>query len=165
MSARAGEAGGTAQPLEGARVAAIFARAARRGREAGLPYAGAVTPAEAWALVRAQAAILVDVRTKEEWQFVGHVPGAPLVEWRRNGEAAPDPRFLDALGEHVGRDEPVLFLCRSGVRSHDAAELTARAGLHRAYNVLEGFEGALDGERQRGKLGGWRHAGLPWVQS
>ena len=59
----------------------------------------------------------------------------------------------------------MLFLCRSGVRSHHAAEAAARAGFKRAYNVLEGFEGDLDCTRRRGTLGGWRAAGLPWEQS
>jgi rhodanese-related sulfurtransferase len=143
----------------------ILARAADRGRRAGLAYAGAVTPAEAWALHEAGAARLVDVRTGAEWTFVGRVADVPLVEWRAFGAEAPDPRFLDRLAARAPRDEPVLFLCRSGVRSDAAATAAAAAGWRIALNVLEGFEGELDAHGRRGARGGWRRAGLPWVQS
>jgi len=58
----------------------------------------------------------------------------------------------------------LLFLCRSGARSHAAAEAAHDAGHEGAYNVLEGFEGDLDEHKQRGARGGWRKAGLPWIQ-
>ncbi len=148
-----------------AAVGAIFARAAQRARAEELPYAGAVTPLEAWALQSAGAATIVDVRTRAEWKFVGRVPGVPLVEWQRLDEAGLNPGFLEQLAEVVGRGEAVLFLCRSAVRSDLAAEHAAQAGYERAYNVLEGFEGDLDADQRRGTRGGWRHAGLPWIQS
>lgn len=143
----------------------IFARAAERAQGMGLAYAGALTPGEAWQLQAAGAATLVDVRTFAEWEFVGRVPDSMLVEWRRLGEQKPNAAFLQQLHGNVHPDEVVLFLCRSGVRSHHAAETAARAGFGRAYNVLEGFEGDLDGERHRGTAGGWRFHGLPWIQS
>ena len=146
-------------------VDAIFARAAERAAALNLPYAGAVTPEEAWRLHSAGAATLVDVRTRPEWEFVGHVAGVPLLEWRRYGEQRPNPAFAEELESLAAKDEPVLFLCRSGVRSHHAAELAARRGHARAYNVLEGFEGDLDPAHRRGSLGGWRRAGLPWIQT
>jgi len=58
---------------------------------------------------------------------------------------------------------PVLFICRSGARSHNAAMLANQAG-YEAYNVLEGFEGDRDPQGHRNTVGGWRAAGLPWVQ-
>jgi rhodanese-related sulfurtransferase len=131
----------------------------------GLPYAGALTPFEAAQLQAAGAAILVDVRTFAEWEFVGRVPDSMLIEWRRLGEQKPNDTFLQQLRGNVDPDEAVLFLCRSGVRSHHAAQAAAQAGFERAYNVLEGFEGDLDGERHRGTTGGWRFHGLPWIQS
>ena len=146
-------------------LAAIFARAARRATELRLEYAGAVFPDEAWRLHSAALATIVDVRTRPEWELVGHVPGIALVEWRRYGEERPNPRFLEELAGHVSREEPVLFLCRSGARSHHAATLAERAGFRSAYNILEGFEGELDAQRRRGTRGGWRSAGLPWVQT
>lgn len=157
--------GAAAAPLANDEAQAIFARAEQRGRASRLAYAGAVTPREAWALARSGAATLVDVRTRPEWELVGHVPGTPLVEWRRYGEEAANPDFIAELENLASHDEPLLFLCRSGVRSHHAAQAAARAGFARAYNILEGFEGELDTDRRRGTLGGWRRAGLPWMQT
>lgn len=134
---------------------AILARAAQRGSAMGLAYAGAVTPAEAQALVDAGAARLVDVRTPEEHRDVGHVAGAPLIVWPRNGSADDVARFVDEVNARYQPADTLLFLCRSGVRSHYAAHVLAQAGFKHAYNVLEGFEGAVPGQ-------GWRAAGLPW---
>jgi len=133
----------------------ILARAAERSLLMGLHYAGAVTPTEAWQLQEAGAAKIVDVRTMPEWQFVGHVPEAPLIEWPRGGEAPLLEAFLDKLREEFEPGDSLLFLCRTGVRSHHAAELATRAGFTGAYNILEGFEGAAPDK-------GWRAAGLPW---
>jgi rhodanese-related sulfurtransferase len=143
----------------------LLARAAARGRAALRPYAGDVTPAEAWALLRAGAATLVDVRTHAEWTFVGRVEGVPLVEWRLLGAQQPRADFLDRLAEQVAPERPVMFLCRSGVRSQAAAQAATAAGWPNALNVLEGFEGDQDALGRRGTVGGWRHAGLPWTQS
>jgi len=137
---------------------AILRTAAERATAMGLPYAGAVTPAEAWALHTAGAAALVDIRTEPEWRFVGHVPGVALVVWPRGGDAAQMQEFLEAIARRFPSPAPLLFLCRSGVRSHSAAELAARAGHPAAYNVLEGFEGDAPGR-------GWRAADLPWERS
>ncbi|HET7729686.1 MAG TPA: rhodanese-like domain-containing protein [Usitatibacter sp.] len=137
---------------------AIFERAAERARQMGLPYAGAVTPAEAHALREAGAARLVDVRTPPEYQQVGHVPGTPLVVWPREGDDAELGRFVAEVREKVQPDEPLLLLCRSGARSHYAAHLLTHNGYTRAYNILEGFEGPP------GSGKGWRAAGLPWEQ-
>ena len=131
---------------------ALFERAAARAEEQGLAYAGAVTPEEAHALQQAGLATIVDVRTRLEFEQVGRVEGTQLIEWRRDGEHQPDPRFIDRLKAAYPQDAALLLLCRSGVRSHYAAELAARAGYTRVYNVLSGFEQ------------GWRPAGLPWVQ-
>ena len=134
----------------------IFARAAQRAREMGLPYAGAVTPDEAHRLREAGAARIVDVRTPDEWHFVGHVEGAPLIEWPRGGDGHAVAAFAQRLQGELDPGEPVLFLCRTGVRSHYAAQVAAQAGFRRAYNILEGFEG------QPGVRSGWRGTGLPW---
>ena len=143
----------------------IFERAAQRAKALGLDYAGAVTPQEAWALRQARAADIVDVRTRAEHEYVGRIPATTLVEWRRLGDAQPNPRFVDELAAQFARERPLLFLCRSAVRSHHAATLATQNGFAHAYNILEGFEGDLDNEGHRGTLGGWRRAGLPWEQS
>ncbi len=142
----------------------LFDVAAARGTAAGLPYAGALTPTEAHQLFSEGAAAIVDVRTRPEWEFVGHVEDAPLIEWRAYGARAPDPAFVDKLAARFPRDAAILLLCRSGVRSHHAATAAALAGFTRVYNVLEGFEGDQDEEGRRGTTGGWRLAGLPWTQ-
>ncbi|MGE5616330.1 MAG: rhodanese-like domain-containing protein [Bacillota bacterium] len=141
----------------------IFERASSRAFALELPYAGAVTPIEAYRLQLDEAAIVVDVRTLPEWQFVGRVPRSVLVEWRRYGERQPNALFVEELARLFDREQPLLFLCRSAVRSHHAAIVATRAGFSRAYNVLEGFEGELDPARRRG-ASGWRAAGLPWEQ-
>jgi rhodanese-related sulfurtransferase len=138
--------------------------AAERGKEMGLSYAGALLPAEAHKLMQAGAK-LVDVRTKPELLYVGKVPGSLTVEWQTYPGNRENPEFLAELAAAVPKDMPVMFLCRSGVRSHSAAEAATRAGWREAYNVLEGFEGNKDSEQHRNSVGGWRKAGLPWTQS
>lgn len=108
---------------------------------------------------------LVDVRTRPEWDYVGHIPGSILIEWTTYPRGERNPRFLDELRAAVqDPGSPLVFLCRSGQRSDDAARAAAAAGYTMAFNMLEGFEGPKDMDGHRGTLGGWRKAGLPWVQ-
>jgi rhodanese-related sulfurtransferase len=144
-------------------IAEIKRRAAERGQQLKLPYAGALTPEEAFALMQAGAK-LVDVRTRPELLYVGRVPGSVLVEWQTYPGNARNPEFLDQLAEAVEPADTLMFLCRSGVRSHAAAATAAQAGFRDSYNVLEGFEGDKDAAQHRSTVGGWRKAGLPWVQ-
>jgi rhodanese-related sulfurtransferase len=135
-------------------------------------YAGDLTPQQAWELLRDNPeAALVDVRTQPEWQYVG-VPDITslgrrtvLVEWVGYPLGAPNHRFVEQLAEAgIRREQPTLFICRSGHRSIGAAEAATAAGLGPAYNVLDGFEGHLDENGHRGGEG-WRAVGLPWRQS
>jgi rhodanese-related sulfurtransferase len=144
-----------APPAE-ANVEQILGHAAQRAERMGLRYAGAVTPQEAHRLREAGAAVIVDVRTPPEYAQVGHAPGVPLIEWPRNGGRAEMQAFLDALRAKFDPAQKVLFICRSGVRSHYAAELAAHAGYENAYNVLEGMEGGYGAGTN-----GWKAAGLP----
>lgn len=130
----------------------------------GLPYSGGVSPRQAWALVEAGQALLVDVRSAEERKFVGHVPGSLHVAWATGTALTRNPRFTRELEAKTGKQAPILLLCRSGKRSALAAEAAAKAGFGAVFNVLEGFEGELDGTQQRGHSDGWRFHGLPWVQ-
>ena len=139
-------------------------RAREAARRAELPFAGSVPPGDAWALVQAGAAVLVDVRTAEERKFVGHVPGSAHVAWATGTSLTRNPRFARELEAKVKKDQVVLLLCRSGKRSALAAEVAAKAGFTNVFNILEGFEGEIDELHQRGKADGWRHQGLPWVQ-
>lgn len=137
--------------------------ARQRAIELKLPYAGALLPQEANALLDSGAK-LVDIRTKAELEWVGRVPGSAAVEWNSWPGGKPNPDFISQLERQVGKQTPVMFLCRSGGRSHNAATAAAKAGYAEAYNVLEGFEGDKDSEGHRNSSGGWRVAGLPWVQ-
>jgi len=138
--------------------------ARERGKKMGLPYAGALLPAEAHQLMQAGAK-LVDVRTKPELAYVGKIPGSLAVEWQTYPGGRENPEFLAELAAAVPKDQPVMFLCRSGARSNAAAEAATRAGWKEAYNILEGFEGDKDANQHRNTVGGWRKAGLPWTQT
>ena len=139
--------------------------AQERGRELGLPYAGALTPQEAFDLLRlAPGARLVDVRTRAEWDWVGRVSGAVEIEWNQYPGGVRNPNFLAELKRRVDPEAMVMFLCRSGVRSDGAARLATEAGYNACFNILEGFEGDKDANGHRNTVGGWRKVGLPWIQ-
>jgi len=65
----------------------------------------------------------------------------------------------------VDKEALVMFICRSGPRSHSAAAAATQAGYADCYNVLEGFEGDKNADKQRNLLNGWRKSELPWEQS
>lgn len=137
--------------------------ARERAQKMNLPYAGALLPKEAYALMQAGAK-LIDVRTRAELDWVGRVPGGLPVEWNGYPGGALNPNFLSQLAEVAEKDAPVMFMCRSGGRSHSAAVAATQAGYRECYNVLEGFEGDKDATQHRNSIGGWRFAGLPWIQ-
>lgn len=144
---------------------AILDAAAERAGQMGLPYSGALLPAEAFALWKSlPGARLVDVRTRAELDWVGRIPGAVEIELLTYPGNRPNPAFAQQLAEQVPADAPVLFICRSGGRSHNAAMVAMQSGYADCYNVMEGFEGDRDAQGHRSTLGGWRAAGLPWVQ-
>lgn len=144
----------------------ILKSAQQRARELGLPYAGALLPDEAYALLQQQpGAKVVDVRSRAELDFVGRIPGSVEIEWKSYPAMAPNPNFVQQLAQKVPQDAVVMFVCRSGGRSHDAAIAAQQAGYSASFNVLEGFEGDRDSSGHRNTVGGWRAAGLPWIQS
>lgn len=135
-------------------------------------YAGDRSPTEVYEALKADPnAVLVDVRTVPEWQFVG-VPdltgldrAALFVEWQSYPEMNVNTAFVDQVrAQGVTPEQPVYLLCRSGARSKAAAKALTEAGFAACYNVAEGFEGDKDDAGRRGNLGGWRHRGLPWRQ-
>ncbi|MGB1006942.1 MAG: rhodanese-like domain-containing protein, partial [Thalassobaculaceae bacterium] len=136
-------------------------------------YAGDLSPQESWRLLGEDPrAVLIDVRTQPEWAFVGLPDLAPLgknllpLSWQVFPAMTVNPEFVDALrAADLANDQPLLFLCRSGVRSVHAAMAVTAAGFSQAYNIAEGFEGAVDAEGHRGTVDGWKVAGLPWRQS
>ncbi len=147
-------------------ISEILDAAHRRAKELSLPYAGALTPKEAYALMQtAPGAKLVDVRTRAEIDWVGRIPGAVEIEWQTYPGMKLNTNFMAALAQQVNKESLVMFLCRSAHRSHHAAATATQAGYTDCYNILEGFEGDMNPKKQRNKSGGWRLADLPWEQS
>jgi len=136
-------------------------------------YAGDITVQEAWEMLKNDPdAVLVDVRTDAEWAYVGLPDLSDLgkdvkrISWVLFPDMTKNPNFVEEISAvQPKKNAPLIFLCRSGVRSIAAAETATRAGYNRAYNVLEGFEGAPNAEGHRGTVGGWKVAGLKWKQS
>lgn len=136
-------------------------------------YAGDVTPATAWKILNERAdAVLIDVRTRAEWNYVG-LPDLEtlakkpaLIEWQTFPTMQLNPEFVATLSSALpDKEAPLLFLCRSGVRSAAAAKAITAAGYSTCFNVADGFEGPLDAKAKRGEAGGWKAAGLPWRQT
>lgn len=144
----------------------ILQTASARATAKNLPYAGELTPQEAYQVLQlAPTAKLVDVRSQPELDFVGKIPGAEHIEWSSYPGWTPNPDFDAGLDAQVDRQALVMFICRSGARSHKAAVKASEAGFSKAFNVTEGFEGDVDPQtQQRGRRNGWKAAGLPWVQ-
>ena len=127
-------------------------------------YAGDVSPVQAFDWWQSGDAVLVDVRTDAEREWVGYVPGATAVAWKQWPGMAVNPDFDAGLKAAVPAGKTVVLLCRSGVRSIAAAKRATELGIE-AYNILEGFEGDANGQAQRGDVGGWQCRGLPWRQN
>jgi rhodanese-related sulfurtransferase len=121
---------------------------------------------------------ILDVRTPEEFLFVGH----PTMAWKvpvavqtwawEPGKKwfpmQPLPDFVARVKEIAGPKDTLMVLCRSGGRSAIAVNMLAKAGFKNAWNVVDGFEGdkvddadsAFHGTRMRN---GWKNAGCPWT--
>jgi rhodanese-related sulfurtransferase len=131
-----------------------------------------VAPRVVWeALMSDPDAVLVDVRTTAEWNFVGvtdltQAGKQPvLLSWQVYPTMAENPKFIDGLGAaHIGHEAKLYFICRSGARSMASALAAKVAGFTHVYNVKDGFEGPVDARGHRGQVGGWKAEGLPWKQ-
>ena len=144
---------------------------------AGSGYGGDISATEAYELLKKdKSSVLVDVRTKAEWAFVGAPDLSPLnkepvfIEWQEYPSMQVNPQFgerVQALIAALGGDAstPLLFLCRSGARSQAAAIAVTAAGQLKCLNIAGGFEGGHDASRRRGAIQGWKASGLPWAQS
>ena len=143
--------------------------AKKRARPGGA-YAGEVLPSEAFAILSNHpGALLVDVRTPEEWDAVGIPQKAAsgrdplLLPWRLQDQPGTNPEFLNALkAAQPDVNAPVFFLCRGGSRSFDAANAATAIGYTQAFNVTYGYEGEADANGQRGTVNGWMAEALPW---
>lgn len=140
---------------------------------------GEVDPTEAWRILSTESnARLVDVRTRAEWGFVGVPDIAELgqnplfLEWAAYPDMSLNPTFAEQLEAALGREFSghILFICRSGARSMQAAQVVAHHFARNGnkvtcLNVAEGFEGDLDAKGHRGSQNGWKSRGLAWRQS
>lgn len=135
---------------------------AKRASAKALPYVGELTPQEAFEILQQQEYVLVDVRSKAELDLVGRIPGAIHVEWAFYPGMVVNPEFASQLQAQIDKNQTIVFMCRTGGRSHNAAVVASGLG-YKAYNMLEGFEGEANAEKQRTLINGWKHAGLPWT--
>ncbi len=126
-----------------------------------------LTPQQSWELMQSNAkALLIDVRTKMEHNFVGHPLSSLHVPWKEAPDWQINHDFVNQVKQLVhDKSAPVLLLCRSGQRSLEAAKLLEAEGFEYLINILDGFEGALDENKHRGNISGWRYSQLPWEQS
>jgi rhodanese-related sulfurtransferase len=123
-------------------------------------------PKEAYKFLQANPnAVLIDVRSEMEYLFVGHPKEALLIPWQDGEYFDINPDFLGHVRKASSINRPVVLICRSGNRSKIAGEFLEKNGLPEVYNVLHGFEGDLDAQRQRSMVNGWRFEGLPWEQT
>ena len=140
----------------------ILNRAKQRAVAKHLSYEGELTPQEAFEVLQLGAAVLVDVRSRAELELVGRVPNTSHVEWAFYPGMVANVDFAAQLEAQVDKNAAIVFMCRTGGRSHNAAVVAQQLG-YKAYNMLEGFEGEANAEKQRTLLNGWKYAGLPWT--
>jgi rhodanese-related sulfurtransferase len=131
-------------------------------------------PKQAWEILRQRPdAVLLDVRSRVEFDYVGHPVGSVHVPWQEFPDWRADPEFVAKVAhslktlrpDSAPEEVPLLALCRSGKRSAAAAQALAQSGYRHVYNIMEGFEGDRDADRHRGTINGWRFHGLPWEQT
>lgn len=121
---------------------------------------------------------ILDVRTTEEYLFVGHPAMAwniPLFfqsyEWNQAKQKfpmKPNQDFITKVKQIAGPDDIILVTCRSGGRSAMAVNQLAAAGFKNVYNITDGVEGdvvedpasVFNGQRIKN---GWKNSGLPWT--
>lgn len=140
----------------------IFELAEKRAVEKNLPYTGELTPKEAFLLLQQTNALLVDVRSQAELDLVGRVPDAIHIEWAFYPGMVANAEFSTQLKAKVDQDKTIIFMCRTGGRSHNAAVLAQKLGYNQVFNMAEGFEGEVNAQKQRTLINGWKQADLPW---
>lgn len=148
-------------------IVTLLTQADARKRTLNLNYSGALTPQETFQLLQVDAkAMLIDVRTEAELALVGRVPMAQHVEWATYPGMVVNSNFAQELIHTLGsksKDTTIIFMCRTGGRSHNAAVVANSLGYTNVYNMLEGFEGEANAQKQRTLMNGWRFANLPWT--
>ena len=141
----------------------ILNQAEQRAHAKSLPYTGELTPDEAFQAVNQGNMIIVDVRSIAELDLVGRVPNAIHVQWAFYPGMVPNTQFAEELQAAVKTDKALIFMCRTGGRSHSAAVVAKQLGYLNVYNMAQGFEGEANTSKQRTLINGWKHASLPWT--
>ena len=139
----------------------ILNTAKQRAAAKSLPYDGELTPQEAFEVLQQGGAVLVDVRSRAELELVGRIPNANHIEWAFYPGMVANADFAAQLQVQVDKNQTIVFMCRTGGRSHNAAVVAQALG-YSAYNMMEGFEGEANTQKQRTLINGWKHANLPW---
>ena len=149
------------------RITELLDTAHSRSQANSWSFAGALLPHEAHEFLQlAPGAQLIDVRSRAEIELNGAIPSAVHVEWQSWPGWMLNPHFLTQLVQATDPESLLIFICRTGARSHRAAAASTEAGRGSCYNVLEGFEGDLNkATGHRNELNGWKQRGLPWTQS
>ena len=130
-----------------------------------------ISPQNAFELLKNQKnSVLIDVRTSEELSFVGVVNASSFenrlifLAWQTLPQMQQNQNFANDLLAKVNKDNEVLFLCRTGGRSNQSAQLASTLGFKKTYNIINGFEGDLNSQNHRGLVNGWKASNLPWEQ-
>ncbi len=135
-------------------------------------YSGDILATEAMDFLKKDpSAQLIDVRTDAEWHYVGIPDLRSLdkevlkIQWRILPDMNLNTNFVEILEKNIpSRDSKLLFLCRTGGRSREAAMAMTARGYKTCYNIESGFEGDLDNHKHRGNISGWKALNLPWRQ-
>lgn len=130
-----------------------------------------ISPQNAFELLKNQKnSVLIDVRTSEELNFVGVVNASSFenrlifLAWQTLPQMQQNQNFANDLLAKVNKDNEILFLCRTGGRSNQSAQLASTLGFKKCYNIINGFEGDLNSQNHRGLINGWKASNLPWEQ-
>lgn len=129
-------------------------------------------------------ALFIDVRSRAEATFLGMstqvdalMPyqefGGEMAIWDERENAFGLESSLDFIpqvealiqAKGIGKNSPIIVMCRSGNRSATAVTLLAKYGYTQVYSVVDGYEGdkAKTGPQAGQRVvNGWRNAGLPW---
>ena len=143
----------------------IIQSAIQRSITKKLNYKGELYSQEAYYLMQNENSYLVDIRTKEELSLVGFIPNAYWIEWTSYASGEINSKFVSDINNKFLRNDSIFLICRSGSRSHDAANFLEKNGFNSVYNVVDGFEGIKNQHGQRGKISGWKFENLPWTNT
>lgn len=140
-------------------------------------YATSKEAYDMWSAAKDKVKVL-DCRTPEEYAFVGHAPMAYNIPSRfmsydfnaekKDYAMKTNEKFVEMVKAKLNPDDTVLVMCRSGQRSAVSANLLADAGFKKVYNIIDGFEGDKEKDKNSPNFGkrtvnGWRNSGAPWT--